>query len=90
MARVALDRHGKVAWIRGHTDMSPLSYSAIREMEGQNSGIVTNSNGESFEAPFTIKTLGLSKCILCGTRNLTRDMRLHCGSRVCDSCWSSR
>jgi hypothetical protein len=52
--KVARDRSGKVMWIRGRTDISPLTYREWREASDMKSGRVTK-DGHEFIPPFYIK-----------------------------------
>lgn len=56
MVKVARDKNGKLVWIRGRTDISPMPYSVVRQMMRQPIGAIVRKKGgrEEFEAPFTI------------------------------------
>jgi hypothetical protein len=52
--KVARDSLGKVMWIRGRTDISPLTYREWQEASDMKSGRVTK-DGHEFHPPFNIK-----------------------------------
>ncbi len=52
---VARDSKGQIMWIRGRTDVSPLTYKEFREGSDMKSGSVTKiSTGQTFIPPFTV------------------------------------
>ena len=52
---VARDSKGQIMWIKGRTDISPLTYKEFREGSDMKSGSVTKiSTGQTFIPPFTV------------------------------------
>lgn len=51
--KVARDSKGQIMWIKGRTDISPLTYREWKEGEDMKSGSITK-NGQTFIPPFTI------------------------------------
>ena len=59
--KVAKDSLGRVMWIRGRTDISPLTYREWQEAEDMKSGRVTKGDHEFFP-PFYITIEEDLKC----------------------------
>ena len=53
---VARDSKNQIMWIKGRTDISPLTYREFREGLNMKSGSITKlSTGQIFIPPFTIR-----------------------------------
>jgi len=52
---VARDSKQQIMWIKGRTDLSPLTYREWREGMDMTEGGAISKDGHTFHAPFTIK-----------------------------------
>jgi len=52
--KVARDTYGKVMWVRGRTDISPLTYREFNEGRDMKSGTITKDN-ITYYPPFTVR-----------------------------------
>ena len=52
---VARDSNGQVMWVKGRSDLSPMTYREWKESENMESGWVIAGNGTKYIPPFTIK-----------------------------------
>ncbi len=53
--QVARDSKQQIMWIKGRTDLSPLTYYEWREGTGMQEGGSISKGDHTFYAPFTIK-----------------------------------
>lgn len=61
--RVVRDAHGQLVWAKGKTNLSPLTYLQMCEMNGQVAPArVTNEEGKTFYAPFTETVEEVQEC----------------------------
>ncbi len=52
---VARDKNGKIMWIKGRTDLSPLTFREWKEGEDMQTGHIQKiETGEIFLPPFTV------------------------------------
>jgi len=61
LTKVARDSKGQIMWVKGRTDISPLTYREWKEGEDMLSGWITTKNGQTFIPPFSIKNENISK-----------------------------
>ncbi len=62
LTKVARDSKGQIMWVKGRTDISPMTYREWKEGEDMLSGkIVMIETGQTFIPPFSIKKENISK-----------------------------